>query len=60
MNNKIKFILSIFIISSFIISCSKEDEVKKADENVAPGIKILNESSISTSKIESWTRYASK
>ena len=60
MKNKIKFILSIFIISVFIISCSKEDKVKKADENVTPGIKILNESSISNSKIESWTSYASK
>ncbi len=52
-----KNLFSIFFISFFLFNCSKEDKVSK---NAVPGIKVLNESSLSASKIESWTSYASK
>ena len=52
-----KNLFSIFFLTFFIFSCSKEDKLNK---NAVPGIKVLNESSVSTSKIESWTSYASK
>jgi len=52
-----KNLLPIFFVSFFLFNCSKEDKVSK---NAVPGIKVLNESSLSTSKIESWTSYASK
>ena len=52
-----KNLLSIFFLTFFIFSCSKEDKLNKYE---VPGIKVLNESSVSTSIIESWTSYPSK
>ena len=47
----------LFIVCLVIVSCSGDDEIIDNSQEIQPGVKIVNNSHLATSKISNWVNY---